>query len=184
MITEMTPQFNTMLFSEVYDSVESFITSYNEIGLPVTISEDSAKTLFLLLYGRYGNNPIANLDVNQWKIKLFSVVYQYGPTWERKLKIQERLRGLSEEDLVRGNKVIYNSALNPDTTPGTAALEELLYINNQNTANYKKSTLEGYAHLMALLETDVTEEFINRFKNLFSIMVRPENPLLFFEEAE
>lgn len=61
----MTPQYNTVLFSEVWDSIDEFIEDYKTIGLPVTISETSAKTLYLLLYGRYGNNPIANQDVNQ-----------------------------------------------------------------------------------------------------------------------
>lgn len=61
----MTPQYNTILFSEVWDSIDEFVEDYKTIGLPVTISETSARTLYLLLYGRYGNNPIANQDVNQ-----------------------------------------------------------------------------------------------------------------------
>lgn len=80
MPTFKTPQYDTMLFSEVYDNPTTFINDYKTIGLPITISDTSAKTLYLLLYGRYGNNPIANQDVNQWKIKLFSVIFQYGPT--------------------------------------------------------------------------------------------------------
>lgn len=62
---QMTPQYNTILFSEVWDSIDEFVEDYKNIGLPVTISETSARTLYLLLYGRYGNNPIANQDVNQ-----------------------------------------------------------------------------------------------------------------------
>lgn len=61
----MTPQYNTILFSEVWDNIDEFVEDYKSIGLPTTISETSAKTLYLLLYGRYGNNPIANQDVNQ-----------------------------------------------------------------------------------------------------------------------
>lgn len=76
----MTPQYNTLLFSEVYSDPQSFKNDYKEIGLPITISDTSINTLFLLLYGRYGNNPIANQDINQWKIKLFSTIFQYGPS--------------------------------------------------------------------------------------------------------
>jgi len=37
--------------------------------------------------------------------------------------------------------------------------------------------MDAYANLMALLEKDVTEEFINKFKNLFMIIVEPQLPL-------
>lgn len=182
MPTFKTPQYDTMLFSEVYDNPTTFINDYKTIGLPITISDTSAKTLYLLLYGRYGNNPIANQDVNQWKIKLFSVIFQCGPTWEKRLEIQTKLRNLTDDELMRGSKDIYNNALNPDTAPGTASLEELLYINSQSTTNRKKSYLEAYAGLMALLEKDVTEEFLDKFRYLFALMVRPEKPLLYYDE--
>lgn len=180
----MTPQYNTLLFTEVYDNVEDFLNDYKNIGLPTTISDTSATTLFWLLYGRYGNNPIANRDINQWKVKVFSVIFQYGPTWEKKLQIQTRLRSLTEEEIIRGNKVVQNNALNPDTAPGTAALDELLYINNQTATNSKRSFLEGYAALATLLEDDVSEAFLSHFKPLFSMLVRPEHPILYYEEDD
>lgn len=112
------------------------------------------------------------------------MVFQYGPTWEKRLDIQEKLRNLDEDKLLRGSKAIHNTAANPDTVPGTASLEEILYINNQSTTNHKKSYIDAYAGLMALLEKDVTEEFIDKFRYLFSLMVRPEHPILFYTEDE
>lgn len=100
-----------------------------------------------MLYARYGNNPIANRDTHQFKFKIFSIIYQYGPTWEKRLAIQEDLRGLSGDDLLKGTKAIYNSALNPSTAPSTGSLDELTYINSQNTTNYKKSKMDAYAQL-------------------------------------
>ena len=41
---------------------------------------------------KYGNNPIANKDINQFKYKLFSTVFMYGPTWAKRLDIQKILR--------------------------------------------------------------------------------------------
>ena len=38
----------------------------------------------------------------------------------------------------------------------------------QNTTNYKKSKLEAYTQVWMLLESDVTQDFLNRFKPLFS----------------
>ena len=44
---------------------------------------------------------------------------------------------LSEEDIRLGSKAIYNQALNPQTEPSTKSLEELTYINQQNTTTQR-----------------------------------------------
>ena len=148
------------------------------------MSNGNATTLFYLLYAKYGNNPIANRDVNQFKYKVFSIIFQYGPTWSKRIEIQEKLRALSEDDLIKGSKAIYNSAQNPSTKPSTSSLEELEYINAQNTTNYKKSKMDAYTQLWDLLATDVTSEFLNKFKNLFKMFVLNERPLVYVTETE
>lgn len=181
----MIPQYNTRLFKNLYDE-EEFIKDYKNNGLPVTISEDSAKVLYWLLYAKYANNPVANLDLNQFKMRLFATVFQYGPTWEKRLEIQERLRDLSEEDIRLGYKSIANRALHPDVEPSTGSLEELPFIDSQNTTTGKKGIIDGYSQLWMLLKVDVTTEFLDKFKNLFKVVVMPENPLLYitYEEDE
>ena len=145
--TDMLPRYDTRLFTDIFDDVGTFLWYYEHSEIPTTISQTSARTLYYLLYGRYGNNPIANLDEEQFKYKIFSCVFQYGPTWEKRLDIQSKLRALSEDDLIKGSKAIYNSALNPSSAPSTSSLEELEYINGQNTTNYKKSKMDAYAQL-------------------------------------
>lgn len=190
MSSNMIPQYSTVLFTDIYDNVDDFIADYkNESsdfvnGIPNLISDASAETLFYLLYGRYGNNPIANRDINQFKYKLFSVIFQYGPTWEKRLEVQADLRALTLDDIRLGSKAIYNQALNPSTEPSTASLEELTFINQQNTTNYKKSPLEGYAILLDLLNTDVTEEFIKKFNVCFKKFVSAERPLIYVTEED
>ena len=76
----MIPQYDTKLFTEVFDDAGSFVYYYKNIGIPTTISDANARTLYYLLYARYGNNPIANYDEEQFKYKIFSIVFQYGPT--------------------------------------------------------------------------------------------------------
>lgn len=144
---EMLPQYDTKLFNEIWESVNDFCYDYQHVGIPTTISVQSATTLYYLLYAKYANNPLANYDENQFKYKVFSIIYSYGPTWEKKLSIQTRLRSLSEDDLIKGSKAIYNTALNPSDAPGTGTLEELDYINSQNTTNYKRSVMEAYGQL-------------------------------------
>ena len=97
---EMFPQYDTKLMTEVWKSASDFLTDYQAAGIPTTISNQNATTLYYLLYARYGNTPIANYDENQWKYKMFSIIFQYGPTWEKRLDIQTTLRGLQISDLV------------------------------------------------------------------------------------
>lgn len=180
----MLPQYNTVLFSNVWDNAEDFVEDYKTIGIPTIISDESANTLFYLLYARYANNPIANNDLHQWKMKMFSVIFQYGPTWEKRLEIQDKLRGIPEEELLRGSKAIHNHAFNPSSAPSTASIEELDYINDQNTSHYKKSQMDAYMQLWELLRVDVTEVFLTEFKKCFKIFVDPELPLLYITETD
>ena len=171
-------------FTDIWQTVEEFIEDYNTNGIPVTISERSATTLFFLLYARYGNSTVASSDENQFKYKVFSTIFMYGPTWEKRLQVQKDIRELSLEDVLDGGKAVYNSALNPNQAPTTDALEELPYINSQNTTKYKKSKVDAYAVILNLLATDVTESFIGQFKKLFLTVVSPELPLWYTSDEE
>lgn len=181
---EMIPQYDTKLFNEIWEDKDSFLNDYSSIGIPTTISAQSINTLYYLLYSKYGNNPIANYDEEQFKYKIFSVIWQYGPTWEKRLEIQQKLRGLTEDDIIKGSKAIYNTALNPSTAPSTATLDELSYINSQNTTNYKKSKMDAYAQLWELLSTDVTAEFLSKFKGCFKQFVKPEKTWIYVTDLE
>jgi hypothetical protein len=186
-MSNLLPQYSTIKFTDVWDDVNKFKTDLAGSPFANAISSttpDNVTLVYYLLYARYGNNPIANEDVNQWKFKIFSVIFQYGPTWEKKLDIQAKLRGINDADLLIGSKAIYNSAVNPSTAPSTGSLEELTYINGQNTTNYKKSKMDAYAQLLALLEVDVTEDFLNKFKKCFKVFVAPEKPLIYVSEDE
>lgn len=174
--------YRTKKFTDFYPMAQDFINDYHLNGIPATITDDSANTLFYLLYARYGNSHIINSDENQFKYKLFSIVFQYGPTWEKRLDIQNKLRNLTEDELMRGTKAIYNTANNPGTEPSTGSLEELQYINSQNTTGYKKSKMDAYANLLALLDTDVTEDFIKKFGKLFITILKPREPLWYATE--
>ena len=163
--------YRTRTFTDIYPSQETFSEAYSSSGLAGAISDSTVKTLYYLLYARFGNSHIASSDENRFQYDLYSIIFSYGPTWERKLSLQKSLRELDDEELMYGAKAIYNTALNPSTGPvvnndGTPA--ELNFINSQNTTNYKKSKLEAYSMLYGLLETDITTEFLNKFERLFN----------------
>lgn len=164
-------------FTQIWGKVEDFMKDYQESGIPQLISETSATTLYYLLYARYGNSTIASSDENQFKYKVFTYIFMYGPTWEKRLELQQQIRNLDIEELKRGSIAIYNKAYNPETAPTTQTLEEIEMINEQNVNKYKRSTAEAYGLLLGLLETDVTAYFLDRFKSLFLVVVEPELPL-------
>ena len=178
------PQYDTKLFTDIYETLNDFIYDYNNIGIPKIISVESASTLYYLLYGKFGNSPIANLDENQFKYKLFSVIFMYGPAWEKRLDIQDKIRQLSADDLLQGAKAINNHALNPETDPSTLAPDELPYINEQNTTQYKKSKMDAYGQLWSLISTDVSAEFLAKFNDCFKKFVKPANPLIYVTDKE
>lgn len=163
-------------FANIFPSYEEFLEEYNDS--PLKVEGVNTQVLYYLLYAKHGNDPIANDDENQFMYRLFSIIYMYGPTWAKRLDVQEKIRALSEEDLLKGSIMFYGHALHDGGAPSTSAFEALPYIDNQNTAANKKSKLEGYAMLLSLLETDVTQEFLDRFQPLFVQFV-VESPLLY-----
>lgn len=176
--------YRQLKFTDVWDKATDFVTDFKDNGIPTMITEVSANTLYYLLYSRYGNSTVASSDIYRFKYNVFSVIYQYGATWEKRLEIQKKIRELTDTELFTGNTQIYNKALNPSTDPSTQTLEELTYINEQNTAKSKRGKLDAYAMQLSLLQTDVTGEFLDKFKRLFLTVVQPELPLWYISEGE
>lgn len=179
--------YRTRSFNDIYENLEDFKLDYEfykGVGLdPRLNNTTSVNTIFYLLCARYGNSHIANSDEDQFKLKLFSTIFQYAPYWEKKLEIQATLRGLSEDQLREGAKQINNHAYNPSTPPSTDTLEEFLTTNEQTATKFKKSRLDAYGILSDLLERDVTEEFIGKFKKLFLYIVEPQLPLWYVTDT-
>lgn len=176
--------YRTRTFADIFPDVNVFLDHYNEVKIPKELKQESVETTYYLLYARYGNSHISYDDENQFKYAVFSRIFMYGPAWEKRLEIQKKIRELTDAEIMQGSKAIYNHAFNPGSSPTTAALEELDYINDQNTTNYKKSKISAYADVISLIETDVTERFIVQFKNLFLTIVAPDYPLLYVTDEE
>lgn len=195
MISLTTDRLTTnVTFTNIYNNAEDFVNDYKTSGLyidydndpdkiSIKISDDSARTLYYLLYAKYGNSSIKNWDVAQFKYKLFSTIFMYGPSWEKRLEVQAKLRALKEEELVLGAKQIFNHSYNPSTAPSTDTLDELKTINEQNVTKNQRSKLDAYNLLLSLLETDVTNEFLNKFKPLF-MQIGFDEPDIFITEIE
>ena len=175
--------YRTRTFAEIFPSSNDFTNALAGTPFAAIAADFTGKTslevVFALLYARFGNSHISFSDENQFRYNIFSTLYSYGPTWAKRAKVQEELRGLTPEQMREGAFAIYNSAANPNTQPSTETLTELPFINNQNTTRHKKGAMDGYALLLSLLDDDITKDFTDKFKRFFIQVIAPDAPLLY-----
>lgn len=183
----MLNMYETKTFSQVYPDLDDFKKNvkedYSEYAKNA-LTDANLTSLYYMLYAKYGNTPMINLSEEVFKAKIVSTIFQKGPTWQRKLKLQEDIRSLTDDELKLGATTILNQALHPEDAPGTGTTDELGYINQQNVSKHKRSKLDAYAFLMDLLKTDVTESFLDSFKPLFSKFVDPDITHIYISEEE
>ena len=108
---------------------------------------------------------------------------------------QERRGKYISMDYIEGTRALLNRSDNPSQpifstdnlnntiTEGTDSDTELPTINSQNVSKFRKGKLDAYMNLLALLETDVTEEFLLEFRKLFIKVIQPYAPLWFIEDS-
>lgn len=180
---------DTMSFDEIYPSAEDFLADARMEGISdiLAISQIDIETtlpaIYYLIWGKYANCHIASNDINRFKFRLFSLIAQYAPSWQKRVDIQNKLRQLSDDQISEGAFQM-NNHITGSGQRVTNTKEELKTIDNQNTSRKVKGTLEKYAELSLLLLTDVTEEFLNRFQSLFrAVITRSASILYVYEEG-
>lgn len=162
--------YNTRKFSDVFPNVEKFRKDYEHwVPQEYRFTDNSSlNTIFFVLFGRYGNSHLANaIDESQFIAETMSILFQYGTTWEVKLKTQKKIRAWQEEDILTGASEKHNAGYNPAEALSNPD-EDILTINQQNRTTRKKDKMNSYAMWMAMLDTDFTEELVGRFARLFS----------------
>ena len=130
-------------------------------------------TLYYLLFARYASSHIRSDYPKQWKMKLMMTVFEYGPTWSKRLEIQDKVRNMTDDEIQKGTIMTYNTAMNPDGAPTTDTWDTLKGINSQNKNLYQRGKLDSYAYIDQILKADVTRDFIEKFKKFFDIMAAP-----------
>ena len=159
-------------FLEIFETSSDMITGYKASPLYINeLTDEVLAVVYALVVAKYGENPISNKTVDLFKNKFYSILFKFGPTWYKKLTLQKNLRALTDTELMLGTTTIYNRASNPEQAPSTDTLDELTYINDQNTQKFKKNKSTAYAELYTLLRDDVTDSFINQFRICFRNIV-------------
>ena len=175
--------YRTPGFTEIFPDVDSFLNEYKKtpIGLQ-KLKEENVKVLYFLLFGRYGNSPIASNDKTVFKYKMYMIMFTDGPIWEKKLEIQDAIRNLdlNSNELIEGGRAIYNSARNDSSSLPNSENSELPFVDSQNTTRYLKSKLDGYERLYNMIDVDFTKSFLEKFKVLFVKLI-PDETLLYCE---
>lgn len=192
------PLYTTTTFRDIWGDDDEFMafvkgplledgTRDASLAAPIQprVSDKGIALTYWLLFAKYANSPIANYDIEQFAMKLLSTMFQHGPTWEKRLEIQEKLHSLNLDEgaLFEGARAIYNSAANPDNHVDNPD-KPLDYVNSQNSSLYTRGKMDAYTFLWSLLRTDVSEEYLEAFRPLFKIFVAPEKPLLFGDYDE
>ena len=113
----------TRTFAEIYPTVDDFKAAYasNPFATATNIGDSEITKFYYLLFANYGNSSICSSDEYRFEIKLFSIIYQYGPIYVQKKIIQGKIVDTPYDGFKTGGKVIYNTALNPNVAPTTGA---------------------------------------------------------------
>lgn len=197
MVTRTTaiPKYNTRYFTQIFESDEMFVSECYNSGLltfkknnetKYYVNEENLKILYRLLFARHGNDPIQNYDEEQFKYKVYGIIFQYGPTWQKRLELQNEVRALTIEEASSGTLSIYNHAFNdaseiplsPENNNG-----ELRFVNDQNVSKYKKGKTDTVMQLWEILKVDITDSFLNKFDKLFKT-VGDTDPYIFMTYVE
>ena len=178
--------YRTRTFADIFPTAKSLENAANGSNLPIigpNFTVEDIRITHTLLYARYGNSSVASSDENRFIFQLLSDIWQFGPVWAKKQEIRDDLLAMDAEKILEGDTNIYNHSFNPSVAPTTQTLDELATIDSQNDTKHKRGKLEGYAALTSLLNENIIEEYVNKFKHLFITYVGPSKPLYYETEV-
>lgn len=178
---------NQRTLLDLYPSLGDFKADLDGAYSPLKpdAEDETISTTYYMLIGRYGDSPILGYeDEGRWKLRLFTVYLSQTPIWEAKTALQKQIRGLSVDDIAKGSLSIYNTALNPNQAPSTDSLEELTYINSQNTSRRQISKLDAALGKYEALDASVNDDYLNAFAKLFTKFATADVPLHLYAYEE
>ena len=124
--------YRNVKFTDIYPDVDTFTTGQKALPIPNDLSNDDMSLIYYLLYSNYANNTIAPNDTYRFELGIANRIFQYAPTFLKKLELQKTLRDLTLADIKAGSRIIYNHSYNPSTESSTATLTELTTIDMIN----------------------------------------------------
>ena len=88
------------------------------------------------------------------------------------------VRNLTDDELSTGNITLGNTTLNTNETVAdpTAMLSRL---NDQHAQITKRGKIEQINSVLMLIENDITEPFLDKFKPIFAVCTTPSDMLVY-----
>lgn len=184
--------YRTRTFGEIFPDATTFAAAYSAGAVPGRLltgteyANYDINAIYSLLASEYFGAHISMSSEDWFTLKVMQIIFEYGPQWQREMALQDKLLKLSDDDLRLGSKAIYNHASHPSTEPSDATLEELPYIDDQNTTTYRKDKPKAFVDASLGLDDSITRTFISRFKKLFIRFLYPTGNLYYegVEETE
>ena len=194
------PEYNTVLFSEVFPSLEEFVLKLSDVN--PRNSEDDGNILFngmsdndliltyFLLSTEYGEAPINSDSINHFILKTAAIINNYGPIWAKKRKLRDELQAEVDVETLAKDKMVHNYADNPATRYTGGELEEgelIKFINSQSASMSVPSKIKAYEHYVDYFDSitnNLDRAYLDKFKVLFLRCVLPQKPLLYVTDEE
>lgn len=132
------------------------------------------------LAGRHGADEVLydeNLTSGQftgldrWKLKFFAIINNHGEEFMQKIKLQSRIRAMTDKDLMDSgldvNSVAYNPASVPSANFSDTDIGKVETINTQTARGGRRSLADAIMLRERLLSFDYWEDFLRLFDPLF-----------------
>lgn len=171
--------YSTESFSDRFSNYQEFKRKYDESPMEDRLIHDEGygayqlDTIYALLASRYWADHMKSNNGDMFELRLFQIIWQHGPKWQRDMKLYDKVRNLTEDEMSIGSKSIHNHAQHPDTAPDNDSVKALPFIDSQNVTTYIKSPRDRNIDILELENSEITENFISRFSILFRDILYP-----------
>ena len=176
-----------LLFSDVWSTSEEFVADYRASGLNVAaITDTNLTVLYCQLFARHGSDHIRSNNSNQWKYKVFAIIFNKGPKWQAALLKQTELQNLTDEELTFLGRTMTNQSGNTTVVNegGTITEDALDTVDKQDVNITRGNKLVAIRAFIDSLQ-DVSSAFISEFDQLFSrVVFAPDTTLYDMNEEE
>ena len=155
----------TIMLKEIFPDMDSFI-AYSKDYYTGTIDDEHKpymETLLKACYMHFATANIAYDTIDAFKRHLAESMLINLAFYTNKLCIATKASQLSDEELIRGDITIANTASHDNEEVDNPLDEPLKFIETQSSSNTKRNKLESFILYVRNLPKTYIDEFITRF---------------------
>lgn len=171
----------TFYFTDVFSTFDEFKSAINDYT-NVVVDDDFLNNLYTKFCIKYQISNIRFTIKEMFLYQFCSIFDNEFSKFKRRFDINEKMKKITLENIQILNEVISNYGENPNYENANAK-EALTYITNQSATFTKLSELDAYLKQLDTLLTEGFEEFLNKFKELFTAFAF-DNPIYYCDEGD